>query len=75
MSLLSMELESHLHVIVLDGVYSFNGDIPRFHVVKAPTSTDMVANQRNYSSADDSSALAPESVYSMLRLCSWQAYS
>jgi len=31
----------HLHMIALDGVYTFDDDSTRFHSVKAPTSTNM----------------------------------
>ncbi len=31
----------HLHMVALDGVYARDGDVPRFHEVSAPSSTDM----------------------------------
>ena len=36
-----MNLNIHLHMIVLDGVYTFDNDATRFHSVKAPTPADM----------------------------------
>ena len=37
----ALNLNVHLHMIVLDGVYTFDDDATRFHGVKAPTSADM----------------------------------
>ena len=37
----ALNLNVHLHMIVLDGVYTFDNDAPRFHSVNAPTPADM----------------------------------
>ena len=37
----ALNLNVHLHMIVLDGAYSFDGDTPRFHDVGAPTTAAM----------------------------------
>ncbi len=37
----ALNLNIHLHMIALDGVYMFDDDATRFHSVKAPTSADM----------------------------------
>ncbi len=37
----ALNLNIHLHMIVLDGVYTFDDEATRFHSVKAPISTNM----------------------------------
>jgi len=37
----ALNLNIHLHIIALDGVYTFDDDATRFHSVKAPMSADM----------------------------------
>ena len=37
----ALNLNVHLHMIVLDGAFTFDDDATRFHSVKAPTSADM----------------------------------
>ncbi len=37
----ALNLNVHLHMIVLDGVYTFDDDAPRFHSIKAPSQSDM----------------------------------
>ncbi len=37
----ALNLNIHLHMIVLDGVFTFDDDATQFHSVKAPTSADM----------------------------------
>jgi hypothetical protein len=37
----ALNLNVHLHMIALDGVYTFDDEATRFHCVKAPTSADM----------------------------------
>jgi len=39
----ALNLNVHLHMIVIDGVYTFDDDAMRFHSVKAPGSDDMKA--------------------------------
>jgi len=36
-----MNLNLHLHMLVPDGIYTKDGETPRFHEVSAPSSTEM----------------------------------